>query len=240
MKFEYNGVRVSYKTYGKRGKSATLLLHGWGSSGGVFQGIIQAFPDRYFVVPDFPPFGESDTLVCSWTIFSYASMVISLCEHLNICEVDILGHSFGGRIAILLSSLGCINVHSCILVDSAGMRAKFSLSRKIQILKYKIKKRFGGNVEGLGSADYLALSPCMRGVFINVISTFLEPYLCKITCKTLIVWGDNDKETPLYMAKRLNKKISSSSLVVLTGGHFVFLDSPLAFNKKLKEFWEVV
>ena len=100
------------------------------------------------------------------------------------------------------------------------------------------KKLFGKKIENMGSADYLALPPCMRGVFVNVVNTFLEPYLSKIQSRTLIVWGQNDKETPLYMAKRFKRKIKNSSLMVLNGGHFVFLDCPLTFYKIVREFWE--
>lgn len=239
MKFVYNGICVHYETYGKKCEKATLLLHGWGSSGKVFDGLVDAFSgERYFVVPDFPPFGESESLVCSWTIFSYASMVMSLCEHLGIKEVDILGHSFGGRIAILLAGLECSFVQSCILVDSAGLKPKFSIKSRLKIIKYKTKKFLGKNVENMGSTDYQTLPPCMRGVFVNVVNTFLEPYLSKIQSRTLIVWGQNDKDTPLYMAKRFKRKIKNSSLVVLNGGHFVFLDCPLAFYKVVREFWE--
>lgn len=239
MKFVYNGICVHYKLYGRKDSHATLLLHGWGSSGEVFNGFVGEFEDRFFIVPDFPPFGESKSIVCSWTIFSYASMVISLCEHLGIKSLDVVGHSFGGRIAILLASLKCIDVHTCILVDSAGMRPKFSLKGRFKVLKYKTLKMLGKNVENMGSSDYLALPPCMRGVFINVVNTYLEGYLSKIHAKTLIVWGDLDKETPIYMAKRLNRKIKNSSLVRLNGGHFVFLDCPLAFYKAVRDFWEV-
>lgn len=240
MKFEYNGICVHYEIYGNKSSHATLLLHGWGSDGGVFEGggLIDNFDNRYFVVPDFPPFGKSTSQPSEWTIFSYVNMLISLCEHLNICSVDVVGHSFGGRIAILLSSLNCTFVHSCVLIDSAGMRPRLSIKRKFKILSYKIKKRLCGNVDNFGSNDYQALPPCMKGVFVNIVNTFLEPYLDKISARTLIVWGKNDCETPIYMAKRLNKSIKNSRLVVLEGGHYSFLDSPLTFYRNLREFWE--
>lgn len=238
MKFVYNGLPVHYYLHGRKNEKPTLLLHGWGSSSEVFNGLVESFPEKFFVAVDFPPFGKSSTEPCLWTIFSYASMVMSLCEHLGIHEVDILGHSFGGRIAILLSSIGCLNVHSCILVDSAGMKSKFSLKSHIKVLKYKTLKFFRKNVEGYGSVDYQALSPCMKGVFVNIVNTFLEPYLPKISAQTLIVWGKDDQETPLYMAKRLKRKIKNSRLTILNGGHFVFLDCPLSFYKVVREFWE--
>lgn len=95
------------------------------------------------------------------------------------------------------------------------------------------------NVEG-GSSDYKALSPEMKETFKSIVNTFLEPYAKKMTVKTLIVWGNEDKETPLYMAKRLNRLIKNSRLLLLDGGHFSFLDSPFVFYSEVNKFWEEV
>lgn len=240
MMFEYNGAKINYQFVNRGNERVTLLLHGWGCSGKIFEKFMKMFDDRSFLVVDFPPFGDSKSLPCSWTIFSYASMIISLCEHLNIKTVDILGHSFGGRIALILSSLKCIDVHSCILVDSAGIKPKKSLKKAFKVAIYKLKKKMGKNVDDYGSNDYKSLPPCMRGVFTNIVNTNLQPYLKQIEAQTLIVWGDQDNETPLYMAKRLNKHIKNSKLEVLHGGHFVFLDSPLSFYSVVEKFWEAI
>ena len=241
MIYSYNGCKVYYAFHGKGEGRIVLLLHGWGASGEVFQPLIEAFPERRFLCIDFPPFGKSGEPQ-DWTIFSYASMVMSLCEHLGIETCDILAHSFGGRVAILLCALKCSLVHSCILTGSAGMKPRRTLSYHIKVLKYKIRKKFHQDVSSFGSDDFknLSNSPQMKNTFISIVSTYLEQYCQKMPQKTLLVWGNDDKETPLYMAKRLNKKIKFSSLKILPGGHYVFLDSPLAFYKTINQFWEEV
>ena len=61
--------------------------------------------------------------------------------------------------------------------------------------------------------------------------------LVKIKNKTLIVFGDKDKETPLYMARALNKGIADSRLITIKdAGHFCFIDKPNKFNLEVREF----
>jgi len=185
---------------------------------------------------DFPPFGKSKFNHERFSVFSYVNIVIGLCEHLGISSADFLGHSFGGRICILLSAIKPSLVHKCIYVDSAGMKPKRRIGYHYKVFKYKLCKKLGKNAQG-GSRDYRALSPEMRSLFNNIVNTHLEAFAKEIVCPSLIVWGEEDKETPLYMAKRLNRLISDSELVVLkNAGHFSFLDCPLAFSSIVLNF----
>lgn len=240
MNYNYNGWSIHYKLLGEASRGRPILaLHGWGRSIKDFDALSESFPERSFLIVDFPPFGESDKDIEGWNIFTYVSMVISLCEHLEIKSVDLIGHSFGGRIAIILSAIKPTFVHSCILADSAGMKPKRSIKYRLIVLRYKICKKLGKSTVGQGSKDYLALSPEMRKTFVNIVETHLEEYAKKISCPTLIVWGKNDKETPIYMANRLHKLIKQSSLrVIEDGDHFSFLNFPLSFFAIVKQFWE--
>ena len=77
----------------------------------------------------------------------------------------------------------------------------------------------------------------MQKSFIKIVNEHLDDRLCLIKNPTLIIHGEEDLETPLYMAKRLNRKIEGSKLTVVKGcGHFVFLDQPVTFNFIVKEF----
>ena len=77
----------------------------------------------------------------------------------------------------------------------------------------------------------------MQATFRNVVNYDETPLLGKISAETAIFWGDNDKDTPLYMAKKLNKKIPNSFLFVLTNaGHFSYLDNSGSFLKILSAF----
>lgn len=77
----------------------------------------------------------------------------------------------------------------------------------------------------------------MKKTFVNIISEDLSPLLKSITCPTLIIFGKDDKETPLYMAKKINKKIKDSALVVFENcGHFAYLEDYYRFVTIAKSF----
>lgn len=53
------------------------------------------------------------------------------------------------------------------------------------------------------SPDYLALSESMKETFKKVINQDLEEYLDQIKSSVLLIWGENDTETPLWMGKKM-------------------------------------
>ena len=71
---------------------------------------------------------------------------------------------------------------------------------------------------------------------VEVIES-VDEKLEKINNQTLIINGKLDKDTPVYMAKRLKKGIKNSQLMVFEGaGHFCFIDKPAKFNLLTREF----
>lgn len=77
----------------------------------------------------------------------------------------------------------------------------------------------------------------MRETFKNVINLDLTDRLSKITRPTLLIWGENDTDTPLYMAKIMEKKIKDSGIVVLKdAGHFSYLDNKAQYLKVAEVF----
>ena len=70
----------------------------------------------------------------------------------------------------------------------------------------------------------------MKQTFVNVVNEDLSIFASKIICETLIVWGEKDKETKLWMARKLNRLIKGSKLKIIDGaGHFCFLDDMQEF-----------
>lgn len=236
MYFNYVDTRVNYEFNKNKKGEVLLLLHGWGGSVNSFDAIKQIKKTYKTLIVDFPPFGKSDEPK-DWNIFSYANMVISLCEHLNIKKCHVLGHSFGGRVGILISVLQKELVDKLILVDSAGMKPRRKPSYYLKTLEYKLRKVFGISTMRMGSSDYKDLTLNMKKVFSRVVSTYLEEYASMVSQKTLIVFGEKDKETPIYMAKRLNKLIKNSKLIVFKGcAHFCYLEKPYEFCKLVNSF----
>lgn len=239
MYFNFLGVKIFYRISGNiTSKDITIVLHGWGCDGHIFDDLLSRF-DRQFLIIDLPPFGESNVEPCEWNIFTYSNMVLSLCQKLSIKRANIIGHSFGGRIAIILAALNPKLIQKCVLIDSAGLRPKRSPKFYIKIYIYKLLKKMGFMFSAAGSSDYKQLSPQMKRVFVAIVNQYLDEYLPLIQQKTLIIFGENDKETPIYMAKRLHKFIQNSTLEILKqAGHFAFLDCPLSCFRMIDAFLE--
>jgi pimeloyl-ACP methyl ester carboxylesterase len=72
---------------------------------------------------------------------------------------------------------------------------------------------------------------------LNVIKENLEPLLPRIKAETPLIWGEDDRTTPLYMAESFHKKIKNSRLeIIKDAGHFSFLDQPEKFSEILFNF----
>lgn len=213
-----------------------VYLHGWGCNHESFM-FCHKYMKHSSLYLDFPPFGQSSKVLNDWTIFTYANMVISLIQHLKIKRFNLIGHSFGGRVAIIISVLCKDEVNRLVLVDSAGLKPKRGLGYYGKVFAYKLKKKFGMDVSKLGSCDYLALTKPMRRIFSNVVNTHLDEFLPFISASTLVIFGKDDKTTPLYMARKLKRKIKNCKLVILEdAGHFCYIDRRLEFLNNLKLF----
>lgn len=236
----YNGTEVYFKSNGKAGdNNAIVLLHGWGASSAAMDGAYNYLSGigRTVVSIDFPGFGKSDYPPETWGIHDYADCVQYIISENGIVKPTIVGHSFGGRVAIIL---GARKVASkLVLADAAGLKPKPSLRKKLAVMRYKAAKRKGKTILNAGSPDYAALSPAMKKVFVRIVNTHLDNLLGKIDVPTLIFWGKDDKDTPPYMARRLNKGISDSGLVMMPdAGHFAYAERSDVFNAAVRVFTE--
>lgn len=225
-----------------------LLLHGWGGTSASMLGLANDLSSKYrTVVPDLWGFGQSDLPPENYDVFSYAKSVKGLMDALKIEKFCVVGHSFGGRVAIVLASLFPKSVKSVVLLDSAGLKPKFSLKKYFRVKKYKRLKR--KVLEGIlpedilknfGSPDYKDLPAGMQQVFVNVVNQDLAGLLDDIKHQTLILWGKKDTETPPYMAKLLHKKLKCSKLLWLNGGHFAYMTEQNECLKQIYKFLEEI
>lgn len=86
------------------------------------------------------------------------------------------------------------------------------------------------------SPDYIGLSPVMKESFRLIVGERLEKYAEKITAKTLVLSGKDDKETPPSSQKRLKRLIGEARLELISGGHFCFVENAFEFNSKAFAF----
>ena len=141
-----------------------------------------------------------------------------------------------------------------MLLDSAGIPVKKKLSKRIRIRTYKvlkgivtfspIKKLFPDALDKLkkkfGSADYAAASDIMRQSMVKVLPCNYTDKLSLIKNSTLLIWGENDNDTPLSCAKVLEKGIRDCGLVTIPkAGHFSFAEAPALTSNVLKSFFNI-
>lgn len=234
---------MNFITYGKRGNPCIIFLHGWGGSVKSFMGVAKVFAGFGFfsVLLDFAGFGDSGEPEEPKTIYDYAGDVEDFIDKFGLDCPFVVGHSFGGRVGIVLASLG--RVGKLVLVDSAGLRPRFSLKKEIAVWKYKQtkKKVLKGKLpesalSRFGSSDYKSLSGVMRATFVNVVNEDLDYLLSSVMVPTLIVWGKKDKDTPLYMARRMRRGIENSRLLVYNAGHYSYLEHSSRFIEDVYDF----
>ena len=219
----------------------TLFLHGWGGNVESFKYFVK---DKNAILIDFPPFGKSQNPKYEYTLNDYVNIVIKILNKEKIDKVNIVAHSFGGRVAILLATKGYVN--KLVLTGSAGLKPKYSIKKSFAKTRYKLAKlivklklKDKSYLKKFGSSDYKCLDDNMKKTFINIVNFYQNDMLKDIKCDTLLVWGDKDTETPLYMAKTFEKNINGSGLVVFAGsGHFAYIEKAFAFEKIINNFFK--
>lgn len=227
MKIKVKNVLVNYIQYGE-GKDI-LLLHGWGQNIEMMKILGDNFSDRFRItILDFPGFGESSEPEEVWSIKDYSDMLEEFIKELDIKKPIIMGHSFGGRVAIRYSSNHPIE--KLVLFGSPCIRHNTELPLSVKILK-GIKKLPGMDKIGefaknfIGSRDYKAASPVMRQILVNVVNEDLSSFAKDIEEATLLIWGEQDTEAPVEDAKELEGIMIDAALIVLPGTHYAYIEN---------------
>lgn len=227
-----------------------VVLHGWGAHIEAVAPILAALDGAAELIAlDLPGFGESDPPPRAWDAADYARFVVDFLDQLGVRRAHLVGHSHGGRVAILLASEQHERVARLLLVDAAGIRPKrgWRYRRRVAVAKLgraaaavggrpgkRLQERMRARV---ASRDYLEASGAMRGTFRAVVAEDLTDRLPRISAPTLLVWGERDEDTPLWMAHRMEELIPDAGLVVLDGaGHYSYADAPGRFRAVARRF----
>ncbi len=174
-----------------------------------------------------------------YSLDDYILEVKEYCHQNGIEKPSVIAHSFGGRIALKLSATEGDFFDKIVITGGAGLKPKRSIKYRLKKLYFNLLKKFVSKkrLKRFYSKDYNSLTPIMQESFKLIVNEHLDGYLKDIQNEVLLIYGERDRETPLYMAKRLNQKIPNSNLSVYkNAGHFCFLDSPNKFNMEVREF----
>lgn len=250
-----NGLNVNYKIAGSG--PAILVLHGWGGASDSWRKVQEILAEQGYKVicPDLPGFGKTAPPSQPWELDDYVNFVFKFTQQLKIEKFVLLGHSFGGRIAIKFFVQEPKKIKKLILCASAGIKPKPSLKTKIIFSLAKIGNalftpkhltRFKDGAKNLfytflRNKDYAKANGIMRETIKKVLDEDLLPYLSKIETKTLIIWGEIDKMVPLKYAYIFKEKIKGSKLEVFSKiGHSPHLEIPEKSAKIIIQFLKEV
>lgn len=249
---------ISYQLSGsplKLGRPAVVFLHGWGRAKEDFDQLVAKLVagglQAAFLRVDLPGFGSSTLQATDgFSIDDYCKSLERLFDKLDIARAVLVGHSFGGRIAIKLAAIYPERVERLILIAAAGIPKrsfwlklvavgalvwKFATTglrdtRLVRRLKYTL-------VPFVASEDYRNAPPSLRETLKKIIKEDLRQAAALVRAPTLLIWGREDEITPVAVGQAFHALISNSRLEVIEDvGHFSFLKYPDACSRLIASF----
>ncbi|MEA2825881.1 MAG: hypothetical protein QOG43_320 [Actinomycetota bacterium] len=250
---EVDGLRIGYERQGHG--PAVVLLHGGVCDGRVWRGVADSLADEFTVVAwDAPGCGRSDDPPVTFRLADYAACAAGFIATLGLERPHVVGHSFGGGLAIELFDRHPSVPRSLVLVGAYAGWAGSLPSEEVEArltaflaLEEPFRPRsFPGlfsDVMPSETAD--ELTRIMDDVRLapnkTMIRAFAEadlrPALPRIDVPTLLLYGHDDERSPAFVAEHLHTHILGSQLVMLPGlGHELYLESPAAFLDSVRPF----
>ncbi|MHC1786874.1 MAG: alpha/beta fold hydrolase [Christensenellales bacterium] len=250
------GIPSHVEQYGTRGEEI-LLLHGWGVDlAGYLAPLAQALAGDYRVTAlDFPAHGLSGRPGETWGVAEYAAWVKALMTALRLPPQTLIAHSFGARVAIHLAAREPALVRRLVLTGAAGLIREKTPAEEAEARRYQQQKLQLERLAALpllgraaraaqtalrdrrSSPDYKALDEDMKKTFVRIITQDLAPLLPEIKQSTLLIWGEQDTQTPLWMGQRMAEAIPDAALIPFAGrGHFAYLEELPRFVSIVQAF----
>lgn len=213
------GLKINYKTLGE-GKPL-LILHGWGSRSDNWQKVGELLAENGIkvIIPDLPGFGQSDKPLTAWNLDDYCDFVEEFVKVLNLQKFYLLGHSFGGALAVKCGLKFPEKIDKLFLASAACFRKKTFKNKLFKFLSkfIKIKTPFFRKVF-YRKSDYLSTEGVMRDTYLKIIAEDLTGVLSQVQVPTIIIWGKEDKVTSLKQGRLIKEKIQDSRLRQGYGG----------------------
>lgn len=212
------------------GAETLIWLHGWGQDRRSLQAIAKGFQtratNRLF---DLPGFGETAMLAQGAGTAEYAD---ALMDQLPPVPAVLIGHSYGARVAVQCAARHPSRVKALVLIAGAGLPRRRSLKWKLRAWALRLLGRLAGLLgEGakaryrqrFGSADYRAAG-ALRATLVKAVTEDLSAQAGQVACPVLLLYGDDDTETPPEIGEKYASLMPRARLLRLPGfGHLDIL-----------------
>ena len=229
------GIELFYKTYGEKGNTPIILVHGLGAEHDMWLPQILKYPSQglFIIAPDMRGHGDSSK-VKSFKISDCAKDINELLKHLGIAKANLIGVSMGGLIVQQFACDFPEKVDNLVIVDSFSEVRTFSEKfggwiawLNIKLAPGLFRKSFLSEYKGPDKAQALlyfkdAFSKldkkqllCARAEVnqFNIIGRLGE-----IKVPTLVLVGDGFGNFAINMAKKTANAITNSQFKILKNG----------------------
>lgn len=250
-RYKYEGVELAYSIEGEG--DTVMLLHGWGCDRNIWVATRELLrQSKRVVTVDFAGFGLSDEPNAVWGVEEYTRSIEALARELGIESPTLIGHSFGGRVAIVYASRN--KVERVVLTDAAGVKPRRKIGYYYKVYSFKLMKHLLPILIGRqkaqmlidqrrrksGSADYNSATPTMRAILSKVVNEDLKHLMPAVVAPVLLFWGDKDTATPIADAYTMARKMPNAQMVVAEGaGHYAMLEQPQLWSSSLMSFLKI-
>jgi pimeloyl-ACP methyl ester carboxylesterase len=233
----YSDGKVFGEPFGE-GPYRVVWLHGWARQGHDFasSAIGLAALGTSSVALDLPGFGSSPAPTVAGGARSYAQMIVPVLREIADEPLVLVGHSRGGCIATVIAATNPELVKSLVITGSPLVRRevtaksplRYRLTRSLHSRGLVSPEKMETSRRRHGSSDYRNASGVMRDVFVMMVNESYELELAKVQAPIYMVWGADDREVPVEVAKKAGVFVKSPhSLRVLDEvGHLVPLEAP--------------
>lgn len=252
-------VRLAYETGGAAAADAAhtmLLVHGWCGTPATWAPTMERLPRSYrALAPQLRGQGDSDRPAGGYTIEQYARDVFALCEAESLRDVDLVGESMGGAVALQLALDHPERLRSLTLLspvpadglagggpDGPAVRAAARTDREVarwMARAYALRPVAPELVER-GADAIMGASDGHYWQSLEAIARLrLGHRLPALRLPTLLMIGDRDRVIPLQAVVEMARAIPDAGLQVFwNAGHALRAEATDACYAVLFDFLE--
>lgn len=229
---------------GRSDPTIVVGLHGWGRDRSDLEDLLDL---GAAMTIDLPGHGGSPVPDAACGTREYADTVARALDERAVVGAVVVGHSFGGRVAVRLAAqrpdlVGAVLLSGTPLLraSGAGRPARaMRLAKRARSMRLISEARLDAVRYRHGSADYRAATGVMREVLVRVVNEDYRDDLASITQPMTMLWGCDDTAAAIHMARQAYALVADPvRFIEVPGGHFAFAQHTAVMNEAISELRE--